>query len=112
MWSPGSVETKGNSLHAEVWCRRRGHLSCLVCFTGLQERVRRFRDLGGEVVFMQEQNVSAAQILDSVARSFVAYDSSEYMLEVTAPVLSVITRRFFRFGCCVDKQPTASRIES
>ena len=70
MWSPGSVETKGNSPHAEVWGRRRGHLSRLVCSTGLQERVRRFRDLGGEVVFMQEQNVSAAQILDSVARSW------------------------------------------
>lgn len=25
---------------------------------GLQERVRRFRDLGGEIVFMREQNVS------------------------------------------------------
>ena len=28
---------------------------------GLQERVRRFRDLGGEVVFMREQNVSGSQ---------------------------------------------------
>lgn len=106
MWSPGSVERKGNSLHAEVVDWWRGHLSCLVCSTGLQERVRRFRDLGGEVVFMQEQNVSASQILDGVARawaSFFTCGSGEYMLEVTAPVLSVITRLFFLFGCRVDK---------